>query len=140
MIYPQNFEDKIEFSSIREYIDGYCISSLGKDKLKNVRFSTNLDEITLQINQTLEAFKIPLCFAWQGYKYGWHTDFSEEGDSLFPFMMFEMELKKNTKELIDLLRTQSPFASIERNSAITNSLISIYTTFIKDIDNGTIKL
>ena len=58
MIYPQNFEDKIEFSSIREYIDGYCISSLGKDKLNNVRFSTNLDEITLQINQTLEFVNI----------------------------------------------------------------------------------
>ena len=58
MIYPENFEDKIEFSSIREYIDGYCISSLGKDKLKDVRFSTNLDEITLQISQTLEFVNI----------------------------------------------------------------------------------
>lgn len=93
-----------------------------------------------EINQTLETFKIPLCLAWQGYKYGWHTDFSKEGDSLFPFMMFEMDLKKNTKQLIDILRRQSPFATIERNSAITNALIAVYTTFIKDIDNGSIKL
>ena len=84
-----------------------------------------------EINQTLETFKIPLCLAWQGYKYGWHTDFSKEGDSLFPFMMFEMDLKKNTKQLIDILRRQSPFATIERNSAITNALIAVYTTFIK---------
>lgn len=93
-----------------------------------------------QIKQSLETFKLPLFFAWRGYKYGWHTDWCEEGDSLFPFMMFEANLKKNTQELIDLLRTQSPFAQIERDSIITNTLISIYTTFINDIDNGTIKL
>ena len=93
-----------------------------------------------QIKQSLETFKLPLFLAWRGYKYGWHTDWCEEGDSLFPFMMFEADLKKNTQELIDLLRTQSPFAQIERDSIITNTLISIYTTFINDIDNGTIKL
>lgn len=94
----------------------------------------------LQIRENLETFKMPLFFAWRGYKYGWHTDWCEEGDSLFPFMMFEADLKKNTKELLNLLKTQSPFAQIERNSMITNSLISIYTAFINDLDNGTIKL
>lgn len=93
-----------------------------------------------QIKQSFEVFKLPLFFAWRGYKYGWHTDWCEEGDSLFPFMMFEADIKKNTRELIDLLRTQSPFAQIEHNSMITNTLISIYSTFISDIDNGTIKL
>ncbi len=94
----------------------------------------------LQIRENLETFKMPLFFAWRGYKYGWHTDWCKEGDSLFPFMMFEADLKKNTKELLNLLKTQSPFAQIERNSMITDSLISIYTAFINDLDNGTIKL
>lgn len=94
----------------------------------------------LQIRENLETFKMPLFFAWRGYKYGWHTDWCEEGDPLFPFMMFEADLKKNTKELLNLLKTQSPFAQIERNSMITDSLISIYTAFINDLDNGTIKL
>lgn len=93
-----------------------------------------------QIHQTFEAFKMPLCFAWRGYKYGWHTDWCEEGDSLLPFMMFEAEIKKNTQELITLLQVQSPFAQIERDSAITNALIFIYKTFINDLDSGTIKL
>lgn len=93
-----------------------------------------------QIKQSFETFKLPLFFAWRGYKYGWHTDWCKEGDSLFPFMMFEADLKKNTQELIDLLRTQSPFAQIEHNSMITNTLISIYSTFINDIDKGIIKL
>lgn len=97
-------------------------------------------ENAFRVNKVLETFKIPLCFAWQGYKYGWHTDFCKEGDSLLPFMMFEMNIQKNTKDLIDLLKSNSPFSQIERNSAITNALIHIYTTFIKDIDNKTIKI
>lgn len=93
-----------------------------------------------ETNQMFETFKLPLYFAWRGYKYGWHTDFCEEGDSLFPFMMFEMELRKNTQELIDLLKSQSPFAKIERDSAITKMLLSIFECFVQDIDNGTVKI
>ena len=49
-------------------------------------------------------------------------------------------MKKNTQDLIDMLQTQSPFVYFERNSAITNTLIAIYKTFINDIDNNTIKV
>ena len=93
-----------------------------------------------QLNQTLQLYKIPLCFAWQGYKYGWHTDFSKEGDSLFAFMMFETDIKKNTQDLIAQLKTQSIFDQIEDDSPLTRSLISIYKTFLSDLDSGTIKL
>ncbi len=94
----------------------------------------------LQMRHGLEQFKFPLYFAWQGYKYGWHTDWCKEGDSLLPFMLFEADAKKYTQSLLDQLRSESPFACIERNSAITDCLIAIYTAFICDIDNGTIKI
>lgn len=94
----------------------------------------------VQMRNALEQFKFPLFFAWQGYKYGWHTDWCKEGDSLFPFMMFEANMKNNTQDLIDMLQTQSPFVYFERNSAITKTLIAIYKTFINDIDNNTIKV
>lgn len=93
----------------------------------------------LQMRNALEQFKFPLFFAWQGYKYGWHTDWCKEGDSLFPFMMFEADMAKNTQDLLEMLQTESPFAGIERNSAITNTLISIYTVFINDIKNKIVK-
>jgi len=93
-----------------------------------------------KLNQTFETFKMPLYYAWQGYDYGWHTDFCKEGDSLFPFMMFEMDIKNKTQQLIDILKDQSPFSQIERKSAITNSLISIYSRFIKDLDKGVISI
>ena len=93
-----------------------------------------------QLNQMFETFKLPLYLAWRGYNYGWHTDFMEEGDSLFPIMMFEADVLKNTQELIDMLETNSPFANVEKNSAITTSLISVYKSFIYDIKNENIKL
>lgn len=92
-----------------------------------------------QLNQVFEMFKIPLCFAWQGYKYGWHTDFCEEGDSLLPFTLYELDMKEKTKELINLLESNSPFVFIERNSSITNSLIKIYKSFLNDIVKGIIR-
>ena len=94
----------------------------------------------LQMRHGLEQFKFPLFFAWQGYKYGWHTDWCKEGDFLFPFMMFEVDMVKNTQGLLEILQTESPFAGIERNSTITNTLVAIYTAFINDIKNKTIKL
>lgn len=88
----------------------------------------------------LDTFKFPLYFAWRGYGYGWHTDFCEEGESLFPYMVFESDLRKNTQDQLDTLKTNSPFAHFEPNSEITNMLIAIYSTFIKDIDEGNLSL
>ena len=94
---------------------------------------------SFQINLVFETFKMPLYFAWQGYKYGWHTDFCKEGDSLIPFMMFEADMKNNVNNLITALRQQSPFADIEKNSAITKGLISIYSIFLTDLEKGKFK-
>lgn len=94
---------------------------------------------SFQINQLFETFKMPLYFAWQGYKYGWHTDFCKEGDSLMPFMMFEADMKNNVNNLITALREQSPFADVEMNSAITKGLISIYSSFLTDLEKGKFK-
>lgn len=92
-----------------------------------------------KIFQFLEAFKMPLYYAWQGYKFGWHTDFCEEGDSLEPFMMFELNMKGITQKLVDILRNQSPFTMFEENSAITGSLIAVYTAFLNDLNCGKFK-
>lgn len=108
-------------------------------KVQNTVSSTIKDPIkSFQIRQMLETYKLPLFFAWQGYDYGWHTDFCEEGDSLYPFMMFELDLVNNTQKFIDLLREKSPFSIIEKNSEITNALISVYTAFVNDLKNGNI--
>lgn len=94
----------------------------------------------IRINNMYETFKFPLYLAWRGYKYGWHTDFMEEDEDMFPLIKFEVNVVKYTQELIDTLETDSPFAGIEINSSMTNSLIRVYKRFIYDIKNGIIKI
>lgn len=91
-----------------------------------------------EINQMFENYKMPLYFAWRGYGYGWHTDFCEEGDSLIPYIMFQIDCTNKTKALIDIIKEDSPFMRFERSSKFTKSLVSVYTRFISDVENGSI--
>lgn len=54
MIYPDNFEEKIEFTFIRNYLKGYCISKLGQENVDKMYYLTDIQNILLFINQTLE--------------------------------------------------------------------------------------
>lgn len=93
-----------------------------------------------QYNQMVDAFKMPLYCAWRHYKYGWHTDFMEEGDSLLPYMMFEAQAQEMLNDLIKLLKTESPFRMIEREGAISRGLIEVYSRLLSDLQSGKVKL
>lgn len=58
MIYPDNFEYKIEFYKIRQLLSAACLSTLGKEKVEEMQFSTSFDEIQLQLNRTDEFVHI----------------------------------------------------------------------------------
>lgn len=58
MLYPSNFETKIDFSSIRTLLLNYCISTLGKDKVGEIRFSSDYDTVQLQLSQTDELLRL----------------------------------------------------------------------------------
>lgn len=58
MIYPENFEIKIGFDKIRQLIIEKCLSSLGKEKVEGMNFSSDYDIITSQLFQTEEFIKI----------------------------------------------------------------------------------
>jgi hypothetical protein len=38
VIYPENFEHKIDFVKVRELLKEHCISELGKDLVEQMRF------------------------------------------------------------------------------------------------------
>lgn len=84
-----------------------------------------------QHNQLLSMYILPLLKAWEVYHYGSHTDFWEEGESMFEYMMFESKAKEMIKALIDSLNERSPFEPFERNSAITNGLLQTYRHLLK---------
>lgn len=54
MIYPSNFENKIQFSEIRSLLKGYCLCQLGKDKVDEMAFSGDVEKIGTMLLQTRE--------------------------------------------------------------------------------------
>lgn len=57
-IYPENFEHKIDFDAVREYIKEKCLSPLGIDKVNAMRFSTDFETIERSLTQTHEFSQI----------------------------------------------------------------------------------
>lgn len=58
MLYPESFEQKIDFSSIRSLLKEKCISSLGKEKVDFIRFSTDYVLIKKLLSQTDEMLRL----------------------------------------------------------------------------------
>ena len=54
MIYPKNFEQKIGFDEIRELLKARCLSTLGKEKVEEMAFSTDADVVNEWLSQVRE--------------------------------------------------------------------------------------
>ena len=54
MIYPNNFEQKIGFDEIRELLKARCLSTLGKEKVDEITFSTNAAVVNEWLSQVRE--------------------------------------------------------------------------------------
>ncbi|MDR0686866.1 MAG: endonuclease MutS2, partial [Dysgonamonadaceae bacterium] len=58
MIYPENFEQKINFDKIRQLVANHCLSIPGKEKTAEMTFSHNYETIKTQLTQTNEFLQI----------------------------------------------------------------------------------
>ncbi len=58
MIYPINFEQKIGFDKIRNFLLQRCLSPLGKEKVERMSFETDFQNITTNLNRTDEFVRI----------------------------------------------------------------------------------
>ena len=45
MIYPNNYEKKIGFTEVRTLLKNHCLSTLGKEKVDEMGFSTDVNEV-----------------------------------------------------------------------------------------------
>ena len=54
MIYPNNFEHKLGFDEIRRLLKERCLSTLGKEKVDEIAFSTDCAEINEWLRQVYE--------------------------------------------------------------------------------------
>lgn len=58
MIYPQNLEHKIGFDQIRQLLKGKCMSTLGIERVEQMDFTENYEEIHERMDQTCEFMRI----------------------------------------------------------------------------------
>ena len=61
MIYPKNFEEKIDFDQIRLLIKENCLSAMGQQKVNAIVFSPDLNEI-VRLQEETEEFRQILLF------------------------------------------------------------------------------
>ena len=54
LIYPNNFEQKIGFDEIRELLKARCLSTLGKEKVDEIAFSTDAGVVNEWLSQVRE--------------------------------------------------------------------------------------
>lgn len=83
-------------------------------------------EMRVQYHSMFELIKNALYYSWEKLGCGHHSDFWKEGDSMFDYMMFEMGPEERINAIVQMLESSSPFAMVERNSAITNGLLSVF--------------
>ena len=58
MIYPQNFEQKIGFDSIRHLLKDKCLSTLGQERVDGMNFSESFKDINEWLEQVMEFIHI----------------------------------------------------------------------------------
>jgi DNA mismatch repair protein MutS2 len=58
MIYPDNFEQKIEFLKVRQLLVDRCLSPLGEEKVEEMCFLTSYNEIEARLAQTEEFVRL----------------------------------------------------------------------------------
>lgn len=58
MIYPENFESKIKFDKIRQFIHNYCLSDMGRELTDGMKFSDQPEVIGERLNETAEFMRI----------------------------------------------------------------------------------
>jgi len=121
---PQSFEIKelIECLLVILHVRKYYEPKTGGNEAVMQHF---------KIGKMYEMFLFPLLKALDVYKYGEHTDYWKEGDSMMDYMMFEFKSKQIINQLIMILEDQSPFAIFESDSKITKGLLKIYRDMLK---------
>lgn len=65
MVYPENFELKIEFDKIRQLVKDKCICELARQKVDSMKFSKNFEFIRLKLIET-DEFKT-VCLLEDGF-------------------------------------------------------------------------
>ena len=53
MIYPDNFENKIEFDAVRRMLKEYTLCRLGEERVDDMQFMTDFKAINLRLDEVV---------------------------------------------------------------------------------------
>ena len=96
---------------------------------------------TFRCVKTLEVYKNILYYGWEGYKYGSHYDFYNEGDSVVDYEWFVMGDISETMDIcIDSLQAfgQILIMNIPPDFDFTTKLRRVLIKIKSDLDAGTL--
>ena len=143
MIFPQTFEQKLGFDSIRKMIRDHCLCQLGKNFSDNISFSTDLQEIEKQLFETEELRQILLFeenFPSQDY-YDLTSELSRiriEGSYMEPEVLAELKLSLFSIIAIQsfiLKRQESKYPRLSGKAQMINIDAQILKKIEKIIDD-----
>ena len=115
MIFPENFENKIDFDSIKFLIKTFCISESSKLLIDQMHFSTNINTIKQQLDETEEMTKI--CLLKDDYPTNSFYDISS--------VLNRLKIENNSLQINELI-------SIKTVLEQARSLIAFFKKDIKD--------
>lgn len=58
MIYPHNFEKKIEFDAVRTMLKELCLCEMGRERVDDMSFMTDCDAIAVRLGETDELMRL----------------------------------------------------------------------------------
>lgn len=58
MIYPQNFESRIEFDAIRQMLKERCLGGLGHERVDDMQFMTDYTAVNTRLDEVVEFVRI----------------------------------------------------------------------------------
>ena len=147
MLYPESFEKKIKFDAVRLSLDGLCESSMGRELVEAMHFTTDMESVAYALSECAEFMKILQEEEFPGGDYSDARPFFEKirVDGLFLDVPEMAALKASLESLYAILRffrnkaEDFPVLSAQAGDVVQfpyvidrlNSIVSKYGT-IKD--------
>ena len=156
MIYPQNFETRIEFDAIRRMLKDACLCQLGRERVEDMQFMTDFAAVDTRLNEVVEFVRIMQ--VEDGFPSDFYFDVREpllririEGMYMGAEELFALRRSLDTiGRILSLLRKQSGDSADCDDNPLYPSLralagdVEAFSRIIRDIDSiidkfGTVK-
>ena len=156
MIYPQNFESRIEFDAVRRMLKEQCLCQLGRERVDDMQFLTDFTAVDTRLNEVVEFVRIMQ--VEEGFPSDFFFDVREplqririEGMYMGAEELFALRRSLDTiGRILSLLRKQGGDSADGEDNPLYPSLralagdVEAFPRIIRDIDSiidkfGTVK-